>query len=230
MDQVPSQQDQESAPSPQEQAQPEIIPEQPTQLEQPSAHVPQLTESTVLSLTPGQVVVSGAVLIPAGLWWRVGAFLIDAVVLGVLHQVLLYMIGHNTPDFEQLMGLMDRIFAEFVATGTMSAGLENEINVILAPLQFAGWLNVATCAAYFTVFHGMLGASLGKLCLGLTVLRKNGTPLGYGWAFLRYLSYFIVAKLLYTAWLIPFNTERRTLYDMILGTNVFRSAPQENTK
>ena len=169
-------------------------------------------------------------LIPAGLWWRVGAFLIDAVVLGVLHQVLLYMIGLNTPDFEQLMGLMDRIFAEFMATGKMSAGLENEINVMLAPLQFAGWLNVSTCAAYFTVFHGMLGASLGKLCLGLTVLRKDGAPLGYGWALLRYMCYFIVAKLLYTAWLIPFNAERRTLYDMILGTNVFRSAPQQNVE
>lgn len=229
MDQAPSQQDQDSAP-PQEQARPENAPEQPPQFGQPGTHVPQPAKGTASSPAPGQVVVSGSMLIPAGLWWRVGAFLIDAIVLGVLHQVLLFLIGHNAPDFEQLMGLMDRIFAEFVATGTMSAGLENEINVMLAPLQFAGWLNVATCAAYFTVFHGMLGASLGKLCLGLTVLRKNGTPLGYGWALLRYAGYLIVAKLLYTAWLIPFNTERRTLYDMILGTNVFRSVPQENAQ
>ena len=37
---------------------------------------------------------------------------------------------------------------------------------------------------------------------------------------------FAVAKLVYTAWLIPFNAERRTLYDMVLGTNVFRQAPR----
>lgn len=171
--------------------------------------------------------VSGSVLIPAGLWWRVGAFLIDAAVLGVLHQVLLYTIDLNIPDLEQLMGLKDRIMAEIIATATLSTGLLNETNVILAPLRFACWLNVATCAAYFTVFHGMLGASLGKLCLGLTVLRRDGTPLGYGLAFLRYLGYLIVAKAAYTAWLIWFNAERRTLYDMILGTNVFRAAPQD---
>jgi uncharacterized RDD family membrane protein YckC len=226
MDQAPSQQDQESAPSPQDQAQPESIPEQPTHVAQPSAHVPQLAESTVPEAAPGQVTICGATLVPAGFWRRVVAFLVDAVVLGVLHQVLLLVIDLSTPDLEQLMGLMDRIMAELMATAALSTGLRSEIDVILAPLRFAGCLNVATCAAYFTVFHGMLGASLGKLCLGITVLRKDGTPLGYGMAFLRYLGYLIVAKVAYTAWLIPFNTERRTLYDMILGTNVFRSAPQ----
>ena len=78
------------------------------------------------------------------------------------------------------------------------------------------------CACYFSLFHGLLGQSLGKLCVGIRVLRKDGTALGLGWASLRYLGYFLSAKLLYTAWMVPLDTERRTLYDLALGTNVYK--------
>jgi uncharacterized RDD family membrane protein YckC len=109
-----------------------------------------------------------------------------------------------------------------MSSGTPSTGLIADYQELLRPLYLAGWLNVLMCGAYFTVFHGLVGATLGKLALGIRVLRRDGSPLGVGWAFLRYLGYFIVARLAYTAWLIPFNAEQRTLYDMVLGTNVFR--------
>jgi len=165
------------------------------------------------------------VYVPAGLWWRIGAFLIDAVVLAIAHQIMLFIVGHTPPDVDQLILLMERMMAEVMAGGDFSDATMAQISELQQVAMFEGWLNVFTCAAYFTVFHGMLGATLGKLSLGLTVLRHDGRSLGYGMAFTRYMGYFIVAKLAYTAWMIPFNREQRTLYDMLLGTNVYRPKP-----
>jgi uncharacterized RDD family membrane protein YckC len=125
------------------------------------------------------------------------------------------------------MELVSRVFEELLAGGVLSESTLGALYGMQRQALFAGWLNVCICMAYFTVFHGMLGATLGKLCLGLRVLRRDGRPLGYGRAWLRYMGYFIVAKLAYTAWLIPFTAEQRTLYDIVLGTNVFRQLPGE---
>jgi len=171
---------------------------------------------------PGQVVVGGGLYVPAGLWRRLVAFLIDAVILMIAHQIALAIIGYQGPSNEELLQLLSRMFAEFTTTGALAEGTMAGLQELQRQGLFTGWLNVFICMAYFTVFHGMLGATLGKLCLGLRVLRRDGRPLGYGWAWLRYLGYFILAKLIYTAWLIPFNPEQRTLYDIVLGTNVFR--------
>lgn len=174
---------------------------------------------------PGQVKVEGVVYIPAGLWRRLGAFLIDAAFLMIMHQVMLAIIGFEGPGLEQLTGWLNSALSDIARTGTPSAGLIADYQELMRPMYIAGWLNVLVCAAYFTVFHGLAGATLGKLALGLKVLRRDGSRLGLGWAFLRYLGYLIVARLAYTAWLVPFNAEQRTLYDMLLATNVMRVAP-----
>jgi len=172
---------------------------------------------------PGQVEADGTVFVPAGLWGRVAAFLIDGAFLLIMHQIMLAIIGFEGPSLDQLMDLLNAALGEMARGGTPSAGLLGDYQELMRPMYIAGWLNVLMCAAYFTVFHGLGGATLGKLALGIRVLRRDGSPLGVGWAFLRYLGYFIVARLAYTAWLIPFNAEQRTLYDMVLGTNVFRT-------
>lgn len=171
---------------------------------------------------PGQVEADGAIYVPAGLWGRITAFLIDAAFLLIMHQIMLAIIGFEGPSVDQLMDLLNGALSEMAGGGTPSAGLLADYQELMRPMYLAGWLNVLTCGAYFTVFHGLGGATLGKLALGIRVLRRDGSPLGVGWALLRYLGYFIVARLAYTAWLIPFNAEQRTLYDMVLGTNVFR--------
>ncbi|MBN2080886.1 RDD family protein [bacterium] len=173
---------------------------------------------------PGYVRNTKGVYIPAGFWYRLGAFLIDAVILFIAHSIAIKIIGVTGPDEQAALVLLNRVFEEALSGGTFSSATLSQMLEMQRPLLFMGWLNVFICLAYYTVFHGMLGATLGKLCLGLTVLKRDGSPLGYGWAFARYLGYFILARLAYTAWLIPFNAERRTLYDMVLGTNVFRTA------
>ena len=156
------------------------------------------------------------------MWGRIGAFLIDAAFLIIMHQIMLAIIGFEGPSFDRLIELLSSALSEMAGGGTPSAGLLADYQELLRPMYVAGWLNVLMCAAYFTVFHGLGGATLGKLALGIRVLRRDGSPLGVGWALLRYLGYLILARLAYTAWLIPFNAEQRTLYDMVLGTNVFR--------
>ena len=218
-------------PDPPEQQPPAPPPPAPPQQRfQPQAPQPLTTRVVGETPVPGPVVVTGGVqYIPAGLWPRVGAFLIDAVVLVIAHQIMLLVIGYTPPDTDELIAFLERMLAEAMTRGDFSAATYAQMAEMQQLSLFTGWLNVAICAAYYTVFHGMLGASLGKLCLGLVILRHDGSPIGYGIAFVRYLGYFIVAKLLYTAWLIPFNREKRTVYDILLGTNVYRPLPgQEN--
>jgi uncharacterized RDD family membrane protein YckC len=174
------------------------------------------------SQPPGSVTAEGMVYSPAGLWPRVGAFLIDFIILALISQLVLLIVDLPFPETEEVMALMQRMISDFMQKGDISRGTWQQYVELNQYVRVAGWLNVAACGAYFTVFHGLVGATLGKMCMGLVVLRRDGTALGVGWALLRYLGYFILAKLIYTAWLIPFDKQRRTLYDMVLGTNVFR--------
>lgn len=150
------------------------------------------------------------------------AFLIDGLILALAGQVLVLAAGIPEPDLERVLDVYLRLWAEFLASGVPGEGSMAQLTELMRPAQLAGWLNVAMCFCYYTAFHWLAGGTLGKLCLGLRVLRRDGSQLSLGWAALRYLGYFLCAKLIYTAWLVPLNAERRTLYDLVLGTNVYK--------
>jgi uncharacterized RDD family membrane protein YckC len=171
--------------------------------------------------SPGEISVEGALWVPAGFWLRLGAFVIDFLLLVLLHALALRIAGVRAPSSEQMMDLLGKLGTELLRGGAAS-GLTGQLKELEGQLRFYGWVNLALCASYFTVLHGMLGATLGKLALGLRVMRRNGQPLGLAWAFLRYLGYLVLAKLLYGVWTMPFSREKQTAYDIVLGTNVFR--------
>jgi uncharacterized RDD family membrane protein YckC len=175
-------------------------------------------------MQPGQLALDGMLYVPAGLWPRVGAFLLDAIVLGIVHAGIVALAGITQPSYHDTARVLEQVLRELLRGMTLSAGTLQQLERLGRPAQLAGWLNVGLCAAYFTCFHGLVGASLGKLALGLRVLRGNGRPLGIGWALLRYACYFLLAKVAYSAWLVPFEPQRRTLYDLALGCNVYRRA------
>lgn len=172
---------------------------------------------------PGQLVIDNQLFFPAGFWPRCGAFLLDMLLLLTLHSLLVWLAGIKQPTTEESMQLLKRLLDELLQGGMFSAQTMSTIQQFQRPAQFAGWLNIALCAAYFTVFQGYLGTTFGKACFGLRVLRADGRPLGPGLAFFRYLGYLICSKLAYTAWLIPLDQQRRTLYDLLLRCNVFRA-------
>ncbi len=159
---------------------------------------------------------------PAGLAPRVLAFCIDAVILALAGQALVLIAGIPEPDLAQVLDAYLRLWSELLASGMPTEHTLAQLTELARPIQLAGWLSVAMYFCYFTTFHWLAGGTLGKLCLGLRVLRRDGRRLSLGWAALRYLGYFLCSKLVYTAWFIPLDAEKRTLYDLALGTNVFK--------
>jgi uncharacterized RDD family membrane protein YckC len=166
----------------------------------------------------GQVVTEGVLLIPAGFGPRFGAFLIDMLLLSITGQIFVLITGIPQPGAEAGMRELLRFM------NTMDFAALDALSDAVAPPWYEAVLLYGLYAAYFTLFHGLAGATLGKMALGLSVRRQDGRPLDLGYAFLRYALYFLAAKLIYTAWWMFADPEKRTLYDVFLKTNVFRTA------
>jgi uncharacterized RDD family membrane protein YckC len=162
---------------------------------------------------PGVISTEAGLLAPAGFAPRFVAFLIDAAVLGILVQIFTLLAGVPQPDEQQIMQALQGFMRNF------------DISVLekIGPPPWVGILTYLVYGAYFTLFHAYNGASLGKMALGLQVRRADGGPLSLGLAAARYLLYWLAAKLLYTAWMIPLDREKRTAYDALLKLNVYKA-------
>jgi Mce-associated membrane protein len=91
--------------------------------------------------------------------------------------------------------------------------------LILAVLLLAVVLHIV----YHTVFLGGCGQTLGRMALGIAVVKRDGRPVGYGRALARTLSGgFDVLTLGLSRLIALGNRERRGLADLIVGTRVVR--------
>ena len=91
-------------------------------------------------------------------------------------------------------------------------------------------LGMALHIAYHVVLVAGCGQTLGKMALGVVVVRRDGGTVGYGRAMLRCLGGLIsIASfgLGYAAAL--FTAERRSLADWLAGTRVVRVSPARAT-
>jgi uncharacterized RDD family membrane protein YckC len=95
--------------------------------------------------------------------------------------------------------------------------------VLLATLALAPALHVA----YHVVLVGGCGQSLGKMALGIVVIRRDGLTVGYGRAALRCLGGLLSVGSLGLGYAgVLFTAERRGLADWLAGTRVVvASAP-----
>lgn len=214
-----------SEPAPPQAPQPPGPPGPAVQLQPPA---PGGAQQAVTAAYPGIVLVGGTWYVPAGLWPRVGAFLIDMIILLLLRSIILWIANVPEPNIDEMLGVMEKVVSAWMAGSMPSASLVSQLQELERPLRFAGWLNVAMCGMYFTLMHGLAATTLGKVCFGLNVMRRDGSPLGVWLALWRYVLYLVCAKLIYTAWLVPLNREKRTLYDMLATTNVFRPVRQRS--
>lgn len=75
---------------------------------------------------------------------------------------------------------------------------------------------------YFVVFNAALGATPGKLALGMRIVKTDGTKIGAGTAIGRYLLQYILSAvtcgLMYIS--ILTNSEKRGWHDQIMDTMV----------
>ena len=74
---------------------------------------------------------------------------------------------------------------------------------------------------YFPILEGRFGQTLGKMLLGLRVLREDGLPINYKEAFLRRISYYFEV-LPVDALFIPFTSKRQRAFDIVARTIVVR--------
>jgi uncharacterized RDD family membrane protein YckC len=80
--------------------------------------------------------------------------------------------------------------------------------------------------AYYTVFTGAWGQTPGKMLFGLTVVRADGRPVGYGRAAWRWgISWVSLALFGLGVLLIAVTPRKRALHDLLAGTAVLREAP-----
>lgn len=89
--------------------------------------------------------------------------------------------------------------------------------VLLATLAMALALHIA----YHVVLVGGCGQTLGKMALGIVVVRRDGHAAGYGRAVLRCLGGLLAAASFGVGYAgILFTAERRGLADWLAGTRV----------
>lgn len=129
----------------------------------------------------------------AGFWRRLGAYVVDAALLGGIEMVLASSIRVLQPDNFQALA-----------------------NV--APVSGALWW-----AYFAILESSPAQGTLGKLALGLQVTDLHGDPISFGRAVLRNALKFLSSLLLGTGWLLAaFTPRKQGLHDLLAGTLVLR--------
>ena len=140
---------------------------------------------------PAETVSTG---VPAGFWIRVVALFIDGIVLLVLAVVI--------------FGILFTLLVENPTSEDDSLG----------------WINYAYYliqASYFTIAVAAWSATLGKRAVGIYVLRPDGSRVGLGRAFARWLASILSALLLFIGYLmVGLREDKRGLHDLICDTVV----------
>jgi uncharacterized RDD family membrane protein YckC len=160
---------------------------------------------------------AGAHYVLSGWWRRVGAHLIDAIVIGAIALVLLVAI---TAPFSIGFFVNDGVGVASVIVGVLFSILF----VFIAALLYAPWMMARTN-----------GRTLGRMATGIRVVRASGEPIDFGFAFLREV---VVKWLLFNAvlgsvtaglavlidclWPL-WDEENRALQDYVVNTRTVRA-------
>lgn len=155
---------------------------------------------------------------------RVGAFLIDLVVVIALQGLLFALLAENRQDAINAGG-----GAEVTTYVNLTLGdTEYAVTGSKATLYFA--LVLALNVGYFVILQGLRGFTLGKLMLGLRVVKDDGSsPPGIGRAFGRWFLYIADAFPYIIPYLTGFivamvNKDHKRIGDMVASTLVVDKA------
>ncbi len=150
----------------------------------------------------------------AGFGARFVALLLDGVVFLAVFSLLNLVFPVSLPAFTS-------------SCPSMSYMME-AVGDFLVPLFLRSFLGLVIVAGYSIVLVGKYGATVGKMALGLQVVREDGTPVSYGTAVVRE---FLVKCLLYgiifyIAWLgylwAAWSRRKQAWHDKIAGTVVVK--------
>jgi uncharacterized RDD family membrane protein YckC len=88
-----------------------------------------------------------------------------------------------------------------------------------APLIFLlTWGSIGLATAYFVVFHGLAGKTIGKWLLGLRVIGDDQRSITYRRAFLRWLGLVIFAPLVIGLLWVLWSRQKRAWHDFMAHT------------
>ena len=144
----------------------------------------------------------------AGFWIRVVAVLIDGIIMAIVQGLLQFV-----------------ILAPFFRSGRFEPGMRPEefIGPMMGMIGMAWFISIAANCCYEGFFVGKLGATPGKMALGLKVVRPNGVPVDLARAFGRYFAKLLSGIILCIGYImVAFDAEKRGLHDMICDTRVVR--------
>jgi uncharacterized RDD family membrane protein YckC len=141
---------------------------------------------------------------------RAGAFIVDGLIVLLLSTVMgaMAFIGYKVG-----LAAHDRM---------VSVGNAGPLVLFVT----FGWFCLS--AAYFVLFHGMDGRTIGKRLLGLRVVGAAQSPVTYRQALLRYFGLIVSFALLAVGvlWILV-NREKRGWHDLIARTWVVREGSEE---
>jgi len=151
----------------------------------------------------------------AGFWRRLVAYIVDNIIINIVFFILAGIIL-TAFIFGSLSGNSRNWMADLANPARITS-------IFLPAMVFY----IAISIAYFTYFHGIKGRTPGKMLLGLKVLSTDGTPIGFGIAFLRSVGY-LVSSILYIGFIwTAFDRRKQGWHDKIAGTVVV-ILPREN--
>ena len=158
---------------------------------------------------------------------RIGAFFIDAAIVIVL-AIVTFVPFHSEESRSQAIR-EGKCRANEITFGnnnnsTTCDGFTFESN---GTVYFADgewfWVNLGFSFAYFALLQGVMGATAGKLMVGLRVVRADGSIANVGWSSLRWLLFFVDGPMTFgICGLVTFLVSKghRRVGDMVAGTYV----------
>lgn len=147
--------------------------------------------------------VAGGAVVYAGFWKRVAAYCIDATLSGLVSAVIGGVIG----------GVMGALL---MGGGNVDSG------AMMAIQLFGNVVGLVIGLAYFAGFHASSSmATLGKMAVGIKVVRSDGERIGFLRGMGRYFALFVSSITLGIGFIMAgFTDRKRSLHDMMCDTVV----------
>jgi uncharacterized RDD family membrane protein YckC len=147
---------------------------------------------------------------PCGFWARLGAYVIDAVILSAIFQLVWTLCGESRVWALPLLPTVktDAAVQQFLQDGQ---AWFNHAAPFFYPLYFL----------YDVLFNGRFGATVGKMAIGARIVMWDGSPIGYQRAAWRWLAARISDLFCFAGYiLIALRPDKRALHDLLAGTRV----------
>ena len=155
------------------------------------------------ALTSDEAFYAGGEVVYAGFWKRVAAYVVDGLVVGIAGAILGAIIGG--------------VIGALLASGSSDFGAGFIVIQLISNL-----VSIALAAAYYAGFHASTSqATLGKMAVGIKVVRSDGSRISVARGVGRYFATLLSSLILGIGFLMAAFTERKQgLHDMLCDTLV----------